>query len=277
MSPSTLLQDEVKKWRVIVFTVVAGLLTLFLLYGGVGDLLLLNGQSGFPSAIHRWHEAQSGTFTALVFGGSMLALLWQPQRKPLVAQFVILSIALAILCFATLSGAGFTPIALVIGAVLVGLLVAAYPTPRALLHFRREGPLSYALLLLTLIAALLLTPIMARELSWQILGWTGHDVHALNFHWITSVVLALVLILAGILSSMKGRGWQVLSCITGAAYLYLGFVALLLPDYAGSWGTIGGTLGLLGVVSYIAITVVEARRGSRNVRVFALGTSAERT
>ena len=82
MSPSTLLQDEVKKWRVIVFTVVAGLLAMLLLYGGVGDLLLLNGQSGFPSAIHRWHEAQSGAFTALLFGGSLLALLWQP-RSPL--------------------------------------------------------------------------------------------------------------------------------------------------------------------------------------------------
>lgn len=276
MSPSTLLQDEVKKWHVIVFTVVAGLLTLLLLYGGVGDLLLLNGQSGFPSAIHRWHEAQSGTFTALVFGGSLLALLWQPQRKPLVAQFIILSIALVSLCFATLAGSGFTPIVLVIGAVLVGLLVAAYPKPRALLHFRREGSPSYALLLLTLIAALLLTPIIARELSWQILGWTGHDVHALNFHWITSAVLALMLILGGILSSMKGRGWQVLSFITGIAYVYLGFAALLLPGYAGSWGTVGGTLGLLGGLSYIAITVVEARRGSKTVRVSAVGTSAER-
>ena len=53
-------QGEVKKWRVIVFTIVAGLLALLVLYGGLGDLMLLDGQSGFPSSIHRWHEAQSG-------------------------------------------------------------------------------------------------------------------------------------------------------------------------------------------------------------------------
>ena len=166
MSPSTLLQGEVKKWRVIVFTIVAGLLTLLLLYGGLGDLLLLDGQSGFPSSIHRWHEAQSGTFTALVFGGSLLALLWRPQRKPLVMQFVVLGIALVSTCFATLTGTGFNPIVLAIGAVLIAILVAAYPKPRALLHFEREGSLSYPLLLLTLIAAIILTPIIARELTW---------------------------------------------------------------------------------------------------------------
>src|SRR5205085_12286026 len=111
------------------------------------------------------------------------------------------------------------------------------------------------------------------ELSWQILGWTRHDVHALNFHWITSVVLALVLILGGILSSMKGRGWQVLSFITGIAYVYLGFAALLLPGYAGSWGTVGGTLGLLAGLSYIAITIVETRRRSKTAQESAVGTS----
>lgn len=273
MSPSTLLQTEVKKWRVIVFTIVAGLLTLLLLYGGLGDLLLLNGQSGFPSSIHRWHEAQSGTFTALLFGGSLLALLWRPQLKPLVAQFVVLGIALVSICFATLTGSGFSPIVLAIGAVLIAILVAAYPAPRALLHFGREGSPSYPLLLLTLIAALFLAPIIAREITWQILGMTAHDVHALNFHWITSVVLALMLILAGVLSSTKGYGWQALGLIAGAAYLYLGFAALLLPAYAGSWGTVGGTLGLLAGLSYITITIVESRRRSKSVRESAVGPS----
>lgn len=273
MSPSTLLQTEVKKWRVIVFTIVAGLLTLLLLYGGLGDLLLLNGQSGFPSSIHRWHEAQSGTFTALLFGGSLLALLWRPQLKPLVAQFVVLGIALVSICFATLTGSGFSPIVLAIGAVLIAILVAAYPAPRALLHFGREGSPSYPLLLLTLIAALFLAPIIAREITWQILGMTAHDVHALNFHWITSVVLALMLILAGVLSSTKGYGWQALGLIAGAAYLYLGFAALLLPAYAGSWGIVGGTLGLLAGLSYITITIVESRRRSKSVRESAVGPS----
>lgn len=273
MSSSALPQPEVKKWRVIVFVIVVGLLALLTLYGGIGDLLLLPGQSGFPSEIHRWHEAQSGTFTALLFGGSLLALLWRPQRKPLLAIFVVLSIALVSLSFATVSGYGFNPIILAIGAVLICIIVISYPMPRALLNFRREGFLSYPLLVLTFIAAVLLAPIIARELNWQILGITGQDVHALNYHWLTSVMLALMLILAGSLAATKQAGWQVLGLITGVAYLYLGGMAELLPDYAGSWGVIGGTLGLLGGVAYIAVTLVEARKSRQVVASRAANTS----
>ncbi len=261
MSSSALPQPEVKKWRVIVFVIIVGLLALLAWFGGIRDLLLLPGQSGFPSEIHRWHEAQSGAFTALLFGGSLLALLWQPLRKPLLVVFLVLSIALVSLSFATVSGYGFNPLVLAIGAVLICIIVIAYPTPRALLHFRREGSLSYPLLVLTFMAAVLLAPIIARELNWQILGITGQDVHALNYHWLTSVLLALILILAGSLAATKQAGWQVLGLITGVAYLYLGGMAQLLPDYAGSWGVTGGVLGLLGGVAYIAVTLVEARKG----------------
>ena len=253
-------QGEVKKWRVIVFVIVTGLLALLALYGGVGDLLLLDGQSGFPSDIHRWHEAQSGVFTTLLFGGNLLALLWRPQRKPLLVVFVVLSLALVSLAFATVSGAGFNPLLLAVGAALICILVAVYPAPRALLHFRRVGPPSYFLLVLTLIAAVLLAPIIARELNWQLLGITGHDVHALNYHWLTSVLLALMLILAGSLAATKQAGWQVLGFIAGAAFLYLGGAALLLPDYAGSWGISGGVLGLLAGLGYITATLVAARK-----------------
>ena len=175
-------------------------------------------------------------------------------------MFVVLSLALVSLAFATVSGAGFNPLVLAVGAALICILVAAYPAPRALLHFRRGGPPSYFLLVLTLIAAVLLAPIIARELNWQLLGMTAHDVHALNYHWLTSVLLALMLILAGSLAATKQAGWQILGFLTAAAFLYLGGAALLLPDYAGSWGVIGGVLGLLAGLGYITVTLVEARK-----------------
>lgn len=260
MASSALPQLEAKKWRVIVFVIVAGLLALLAWFGGIPDLLLLPGQSGFPSDIHRWHEAQAGAFMALLLGGTLLALVWQPQRKPLLALFLVLSLALACIAFATISGAGFIPLVLVIGAVFIALIVLAYPAPRALLKFRGNGTLSYPLLALTIIAAILLAPIVARELSWQILGMTGHDVHAMNYHWLTSVLLALLLILAGSLTATKQAGWQILGLITGVTYLYLGAMGELLPDYAGSWGAIGGILGLLAGAAYITMTLLEARR-----------------
>jgi hypothetical protein len=273
MSSSAQPQPEAKKWRVIVFVIVAGLLALLAWYGGIRDLLLLPDQSGFPSEIHRWHEAQSGAFTALLFGGSLLALLWQPLNKPLLAVFVVLSIALVSLSFATVSGYGFNPIVLAIGAALIFIIVIAYPMPRALLNFRRDGTLSYPLLVITILAAVLLAPIIARELNWQILGITEHDVHALNYHWLTSVMLALMLILAGSLAATKQAGWQALGLITGVTYLYLGGMAQLLPDYAGSWGVTGGILGLLGGVAYITATLVEARKSRQVVGSRAGDTS----
>ena len=84
MSTSTKPQGEVKRWHVILFDTIAGLLLLLVLFGSGRDLLLLPGQSGFPSIIHRWHEAQSGAFMTILLGGSLLALLWKPQNKTFV-------------------------------------------------------------------------------------------------------------------------------------------------------------------------------------------------
>ena len=165
MSTSTKSQGEVKRWHVILFVTIAGLLTLLMLFASARDLLLLPGQGGFPSVIHRWHEAQSGAFMTILLGGSLLVLLWKPQNKPLLMQYILLSIGIVCLFFATATGAGFMPIVLVIGVVLIGILVAAYPRPRDLLNFRSGASLSYPLLAITVVAAILLAPIIARELN----------------------------------------------------------------------------------------------------------------
>ena len=83
----------------------------------------------------------------------------------------------------------------------------------------------------------------------------------------------MMLILAGSLAATKQAGWQVLGLITGVAYLYLGGMAQLLPDYAGSWGVIGGMLGLLGGVAYIIATLVEARKSRQVVESRTSDTS----
>lgn len=267
MSSSALPQSEVKKWHVTLFVIVAGLLILLMLFGGARDLLLFSDQSGFPSIIHRWHEAQSGVLFVIVFGGSLLALLWRPLSKPLLMQYMLLAITIFCIAFATVTGAGFNPIALPVGAALVAILAAAYPQPRSLLHVSRSGSLSYPLLAITVVAAIFLAPVMARELNYQMLGMTEHDVHAMNYHWLTSVVLALLLLLAGVLAATKQPGWYVLGFIAGITFLYLGSMAFFLADYAGSWGTFGGVLGILGGLGYIVTTVVEMRRGRSVVKV----------
>jgi hypothetical protein len=182
-------------------------------------------------------------------------------------QYLLLSIGVVCLLYATATGIGFMPLVLVIGLVFIAILAAAYPKPRDLLSFRRYASLSYPLLTITIVAAILLAPTIARELKYQILGMTQQDVHALNYHWLTSVVLALLLILDGSQASTRRPGWRAVAYIIGIAYLYLGSMALLLPDYAGSWGTIGGVLGLLGSLGYLSVTSFEVQRTRRAARI----------
>ena len=125
MASSARSRSDVKRWHVTMFVSVTGLLTLLAFVGGLGDLLLLPGQSGFPSTIHRWHEGQSGALVVILFGGTLLALLWKPQSKPLLMQYLVASIAILCVAFAAASGAGFNPIPLVVGSVCIGMLVAA--------------------------------------------------------------------------------------------------------------------------------------------------------
>lgn len=274
MESSARSRGDVMRWHTVMFSAMAGLLVLLALLGGAGDLLLLPGQSGFPSAIHRWHEAQSGALAVILLAGSLLALIRRPQRRPLLLQYLVLSIGVLCVAFAAASGAGFSALPLVVGLVLSGILVAAYPRPADVLDTTREGPLSYPLLGITCLAAFMLAPVIARELNYQVLGMAQQDEHARNYHWLTSVGLALLLILGGALAATRRPGWHPLGFIVGIAYIYLGAIALLLPGYVGSWGPMGGVIGLLGGVSYIGVTVLEARRARNVARMPSLKTNA---
>jgi hypothetical protein len=57
MVSSATSRSDIQRWHLRIFVSMAGLLALLALVGAVRDLLLLPGQSGFPSAIHGWHEA----------------------------------------------------------------------------------------------------------------------------------------------------------------------------------------------------------------------------
>ena len=51
--------------------------------------------------------------------------------------------------------------------------------------------------------------------------------------------------------------------VAGIAYLYLGSMAIFLQDYAGSWGTTGGVLGIVGGLGYMVVTLLEMRKERR--------------
>jgi len=104
---ATLATPIVKRrdWRSIVFVVLTRLLGLLVVGSTIPDLLapwFSQGPAtpGHTPELHRWHAAQWGALKGILVGGSLLALLWRPQAKALLVQFVALSVGV----FALLAG-----------------------------------------------------------------------------------------------------------------------------------------------------------------------------
>ena len=245
-------RDNWKKWRPKIFTFLAMFFTIVFLIVGTFEFIPAWILRDPTDAIHLWHIAEL-TAIAVVLGSVMFGLVRKAEEKPLLAQFIVIStIILAI---------GISPFFLpAVGLLLLaGLLVLAYPKPRALFSFAHKGRISIALLAITIPLAVILIPIIQQEIHYQIIGMSENDAHALLLHWIGSALLYVMLILAGVLASTKRPGWKWLGIITGLTYCYLGVIGLIVPGYAaGAWSEAGGLFALFFGALYILVTLAEA-------------------
>jgi MFS family permease len=245
-------RDNWKKWRPKIFTFLAMFFTIVFLIVGTFEFIPAWILRDPTDSIHLWHIAEL-TAIAVVLGSVMFGLVRKAEEKPLLAQFIVIStIILAI---------GIAPFFLpAVGLLLLaGLLVLAYPKPRALFSFAHKGRISIALLAITIPLAVILIPIIQQEIHYQIIGMSENDTHALLLHWIGSALLYVMLILAGVLASTKRPGWKWLGIITGLTYCYLGVIGLIVPGYAaGAWSEAGGLFALFFGAMYILITLAEA-------------------
>src|SRR5215469_4124985 len=246
------LRDNWKKRRTRIFSFLALLFTVVFMIVGTFEFIPAWIMRDPADLIHLWHIAEL-TAIAVVLGSAMFGLVRRAEEKPLLAQFIVIStIILAI---------GIAPFFMpAIGLLLLaGLLVLAYPKPRALFSFAHKGRISIALLAITLPLAVILAPIILQEIHYQIIGMSENDAHALLLHWIGSALLYVMLILAGVLASTKRPGWKWLGIITGLTYCYLGVIGLIVPGYAaGAWSEAGGLFALFFGAMYILITLAEA-------------------
>jgi hypothetical protein len=248
-----------KKWRPRVFTFLAVVLSIVLLVAGTFEFIPAWILRDPVDSIHLWHIAEL-TAIAILLGSVMFGLVRKAEEKPLLAQFIVMSVIILAVGIAPF----FMPVAGLL--LLAGLLVLAYPKPRALLSFSHKGRISAPLLAITVLLAVILDPIIQQEIHYQIIGMSENDAHALLFHWIGSALLYVMLILAGVLASTKRPGWKWLGIITGLTYCYLGVIALIVPGYAsGAWSEAGGLFALFFGALYILITLAEAEGMSQDV------------
>src|SRR4029079_13681692 len=118
-------------WRRIVFTIITGIVTYFLLTNLFRLAAPWASMAWYPHddarqlnpELHRWHEAMWGAVTGLFEGGVLLTLLWRPRENPLLVQFmasVVIGAALTVLPFEP---------SLLFVIVMLTLVVIAYPSP----------------------------------------------------------------------------------------------------------------------------------------------------
>ena len=253
-------QMNVKNWRPRVFAFLTLLLSSVLLIAGTFEFIPAWILKDPADSIHLWHIAELTALSAILLGGVMFGLVRKAEEKPLLAQFIVMSVVILAI--------GIAPFSMpVIGLLpLVGLLVVTYPKPCALFSFSHQGRMSIALLAITAPLAVILIPIIQQEIHYQIIGMTENDAHAQLLHWIGSALLYVLLILAGILASTKRPGWRRLGIITGLTYCFLGLIGLIVPGYAaGAWSEAGGLFALFFGALYILITLAEAEGMSKDI------------
>src|SRR5215472_17252413 len=122
-----MLKSLIKQWSSKGFMLLTGILALALLAGRTFEFIPAWIFRNPPDAIHLWHIAELGALSAIFLGGIVLALLRQPEEKPLLAQFFVVGgviLAISIAPF-DIKGAALL--------LIIGLFAVAYPNRQALL------------------------------------------------------------------------------------------------------------------------------------------------
>jgi hypothetical protein len=247
-----------RRGRVLTFRVVAALAGAFFLFAAVSNAaapwtLLLPGDDRHAD-LNRWFFAVSGA-ADLILACCLLALVYRPKLTLLVVDAVLaVMIAAVILLPLQPAFAFYLPI--------VVLPLIAYPYWRDVRDVSRwwTGVNPVLLALTSLVAAVLVvTAVMAysRQIG-------GTDPAAQANWWSDYAEHATLIGVAGVLASSRGPGHRVLAALCSVAWLYLGVVAaLVLPNYTGSWGRIGGAVAIAVGVGFAVI----AARGTGRVVV----------
>jgi len=235
--------------RLIIFvlvTILAGLL-----YGNAVTLLPVpwTGISvvrpGATSTDLRWDLALMGASTGLMLGATLLTLAWRPLTKPLLVQFIAVSIVVDGCLQVPFRGPAYLLLALPAVAV-----VATYPRLRSLTEVRPERRLRRPFVLLGAVTGLALLVRVAVAVRQQIV-LAGVDPSA-NLGWVDDAAHT-TWIAVGALLTVTGRpGWRILGAAVALSLCYLGVTSVTLLEARGSWGPTWGVLAGIAGLAYLA-------------------------
>jgi hypothetical protein len=245
--------------RRIAFKVLAGLFAAASFGGLFGVAIIFAWSDNTDGGIHRVHDMGFGALYGAILTTGFLVQTWRAEKK--VSPFYqIIDAALATAIAGAIATSGFAILGLFILIAYV-ILFVLHPYRSELLHPEREG-FSPILLGLTALGAI---PLIWFALSMAKLQRNGLaiDPHVKGDHWTLMAAMAMGIVLVGLLSAFKFRGWRISAWSAGAAVFLYGLISTVYPHKAGSEGTGWGLIALFGGLIFVAAAEWEARRAQR--------------
>ncbi|MBI4260688.1 MAG: hypothetical protein HY658_09000, partial [Actinobacteria bacterium] len=187
----------VSRGRRIAFNVLLALLVVFAI--GFGLFSMIGGAAGVADReAHRFHDLEGGMGLVVLLGIPAVTMFRDPSRRVAEMQLVILYMVAIHIAMAL--SAKYSPFILPF-VVVIAALAVLHPARDRLL--RMNGP-SWPIVALTVAAA---APLVAYALGQAELQRNDPGtLHAEEDHWMTQASIALLFVLGGLLTALRGSG-----------------------------------------------------------------------
>jgi len=246
-------------WRVWLFRIVAVLVGLLFAINVTAAAQPLFPSAPGPPTTHPILERWSIPLAAGVDAASELVMLyvaWRPRQAPLFLQYF----ALVVVIFIVVT----TPFEPALGVAVIAVLpLAAYPWPRELLASPWRDGVRWPLVGLAVVGGSLLLVDAWISLEAQI--HRADELARSTAAYATNAEHLLGICVAVLLVTSRRPSRSPLAVMLGGVLVYLGVVAITVPNAPGSWGTIGGALSVLAGIAYLLDLANEARQRRRQV------------
>lgn len=250
--PTALLSRAGGLRLVAFYLTVMALLTLMAVFLGDTLAFLFTAWIDSEPGVHHLHELALVTMLWTVVVG-LLVQLYKPERR-------VAGIQQALLVTAVITGANvltgfFFPPALLLGSLLLAAFTL-HPAGWDVLRVQTAASVSPVFIGIVVLAAIPLTVYAGDQYALQASG----DVHAQLGHYTDMITYSLLILLLGLLASVKPVGWRVPLWSAAGLACVLGVTSVLHPEVASSVGPFRGGLAVLWAVGYVAIGEVTHRK-----------------
>lgn len=239
--------------RLLAFYVtVVAILALMLVFLGDTLVLIFTAWTISEPSVHHLHDLALVTMLWTVVLG-LLVQLYEPRGQVAGIQQAVL-VNIVITGSNLLTGFIFPP-ALILGGLLL-VAFALHPAGWDVLRVRKVGSASLVLLGLVFLAGIPFAFYAADHYALQASG----DIHAQLDHYADMVTYSLLVLLLGLLASVKPVGWRISLWSAAGLVGVLGATSILHPALASSVGPLWGGLAMLWAAGFIVAGEVIYRK-----------------